>query len=122
METTTQTRILAKLLAPEDIRPDDYVAVLHVVGEFIPWAALEEPHWQAAEPIRVLLTPRRTAHPVKVVEVCLPYVLVHDAEGDAETLDVRRVRLARVTTRFGRRTFELVRARKKRKHNDGDDD
>lgn len=123
METTPQTRMLAELLAPEDIRPDHYVAVLYVVGEFVPWGALEESQWRAVEPIRVLLTPRYTAHPVQVVEVCLPYVLVRDAEGDCATLDVRRVRLARVSTRFGRRAFELVRERKKqKKKNDSDDD
>ena len=38
--------------------------------------------------------------PMKVVEVCLPFVLVERATGRHRTLDVRRHKLARVSDRY----------------------
>ena len=125
-EKDTQTRMLAKALAPDDIRPDQYVAVLHVIREFAPCADYTdyaETSWRPIEPVRIRLTPRYTAHPMKVIDVCLPYVLVKEADGDIWTLDTRRHQLARVTGRFGRTAAERVRARlKSRKKADDDDD
>jgi len=118
----TSTRMLARALAPEDIRPGYYVAVLYVIGEYVPWLALDEAGWRRAEPVRVQLLPRFGDHPMKVIDVCLPYVLVKEADGDYRTLDVRRHRLARVTRRFARTAFERVRAQQKRKKKDDDDD
>jgi hypothetical protein len=57
------------------------------------------------EPIRVTLMPGQ-AQPMKVVEVCLPFVLVRKASGKHETLDVRRYRFARVSKEFGRKAFK----------------
>jgi hypothetical protein len=123
--TTTMnknTRILSRTLAPEEIRPGYYVAVLHVIGEYLPWGALEEGSWRRVEPVRVQLLPRFGAHPMEVIDVCLPYVLVREADGDCRTLDVRRHRLARVTRRFAQTAFERVKAQKNRKKSDDDDD
>jgi hypothetical protein len=120
----TSPRMLARALAPEDIRPGYYVAVLYVIGEYVPWLALDEAGWRRVEPVRVRLLPWFGKHPMKVIDVCLPYVLVREANGDCRTLDVRRYRLARVTRRFARTASEHVRAQKKRKKkdDDGDDD
>ena len=124
MKTTTQTRMLARPLAPEDIRPGLYVAVLYVIGEHLSGTALDEPTWRRVEPVRVQwLQPLWFGgHPMKVIDVCLPYVLVREADGDYQTLDVRRFRLARVTRKFGEKAREKVRAQMKGKKDDGDDD
>lgn len=116
------TRTLARALAPEDIRPGYYVGILYVVGEYVPWLAIEEGGWRRVEPMRIQLLPRFGDHPMKVLDVCLPYVLVKDTDGDCRTLDVRRYRLARVTRRFARTAFERVRAQRKRRKKDDDDD
>ncbi|MFH1746191.1 MAG: hypothetical protein ABIG44_04020 [Planctomycetota bacterium] len=114
--------MLSRALAPEEIRPGYYVAVLYVIGEYFSCAALEDAGWRNVEPVRVRMLPWYAEHPMKVIEVCLPFVLVKEADGDYRTLDVRKHRLARVTRRFGRKASERVRAREKRNKKDDDDD
>ncbi|HKQ47036.1 MAG TPA: hypothetical protein VJZ71_03075 [Phycisphaerae bacterium] len=96
-------KTISQVLAPEDIRAGDYVSILHVLGEFLP-LFFEQP-WQPVEPIRVMLYPC-SVQPMKVVEVCLPFVLVRKVNGKHETLDVRQHRLARVSKEFGRKAFK----------------
>ena len=97
-------------IAPEDIRSGDFVSVLHVICEFLSVSPCDGiPAWQEIEVRRVHLMPWKTEAPMKVVEVCLPYVLVQQPDGSHRTLDVRRARLARVSQRFGRRTFKRLR-------------
>lgn len=96
-------KTISQALAPEDIRAGDYVSILHVLGEFLP-LFIEQP-WQPVEPIRVMLFPC-SVQPMKVVEVCLPFVLVRKVNGKHETLDVRQHRLARVSKDFGRKAFK----------------
>ena len=124
MKTKSEARMLARPLAPEDIRPGYHVAVLYVIGEHLSCAALNEPSWRRVEPVRVQWLPPLWIgrHPMKVIEVCLPYVLVKEADGDYQTLDVRRYRLARVTRKFGKAAFERVRAQTKSRKKDQDDD
>lgn len=119
---TKNTRMLARALAPEDIRAGYYVAVLYIVVEYLSCTALDQASWRRIEPVRVQWVPRFGDHPMKVIDVCLPYVLVKDADGDYRTLDVRRHRLARVTRRFGQTAFQRARAQKKREKKDDDDD
>ena len=98
-------KTISKALPPEDIRPGDYVSVTHVLGEFLP--CFSEMPWQPVELIRVMMLPWQV-QPMKVVEVCLPFVLVRKVSGKHETLDVRRYRLARVSKDFGRKAFKRL--------------
>jgi hypothetical protein len=100
---------IAKALAPEDIQPGDYVSILHVLGEYLPCFSLDEVAWRSIEPVRVLWLPP-TIQPMKVVEVCLPFVLVRLINGEHRTLDVRRYRFARVSKEFGRKSFKRLRS------------
>ncbi|MBN2448569.1 MAG: hypothetical protein JXO22_17715, partial [Phycisphaerae bacterium] len=76
-EVTQQKRIrLARALAPEDIRPGDYVTLLHYVTEVLPLAALVDTTWQTPKPIAVQWLPWGGGMPVRVLGVCLPFVLV----------------------------------------------
>ncbi len=101
---------IARAVAPEDIRPGEYVSVLHVVCECMP------PPWERADwngrLSRVLLLPSGNPSPVQVVDVCIPYVLVKTARGKRRMIDVRKYRLARVSEEFGRRVFEEIEAEK----------
>jgi hypothetical protein len=101
---------LSRALAPAEIRAGDYVAVLHIVGEHLPLCWGEEP-WKPAAPVRMLWLPTGN-DPLRVQEVCLPFLLVRDADGKSKTLDVRRYRLARLSERFGRKAFKRL-ARKR---------
>lgn len=91
----------ARPLAPEDIRRGDFVALLDEEIE-IPsfwWhtdAALLPPDL----PVRLRLIPRDEAVPLKVRQVCLPFVLAKHPVGNTRTLDVRRMRLARLDRHY----------------------
>ena len=102
---------ISRALAPEDIRPGDYIAPLHVVVEHmrLPWECSSAS--TANELVRTLQLPGGTT-PVLVQAVCLPFVLVQTAKGRHCTLDVRRYRLARVSETFGRHVFAQFAAEK----------
>ena len=88
-ETTDQSQ-MARPLAPEDVRPDQYVSVMHELREQVPWCFDED----KTEPRRFLLLPRKTYAPLRIVDVCVPFVLVEQVNGTHRTLDLRRCRLA----------------------------
>ncbi len=105
---------LARMLAPEDVRPRTYVSIMHVVYEHVSWYYEPEP-WRKSEPARSLLLPDDPSEPLKVVEVCLPFMLVEKPDGQYETLDVRRSRLAALSERYGDAVFMRVKAKRKAK-------
>jgi hypothetical protein len=87
----------AKVLAPEDVRAGDYVAVLQVVHE-IPsfWWCEGMGTIRPEEPVRVPFFPKHAGVPLRVRSVCLPFILVKSPTGSLRSLDVRRCRLARL--------------------------
>jgi hypothetical protein len=87
----------AKVLAPEDVRAGDFVALLQVVHE------LPSFFWcggigmmRPDEPVRVSFVPNDGGVPLRVRSVCLPFILVKAPSGRLRHLDVRRHRLARL--------------------------
>ncbi len=100
-------------LAPEDIRAGDYVAMLHEVSEYFPIFCIDE-SWRKSGLLRLRELPESVT-PMRVVRVCLPYVLVQHADRKPRTLDVRRHLLARVSAPFGREAFRRYRKKKKKK-------
>ena len=115
---------ISRTLAPEDIRPGQYVSVLHVVDEYLPFGCLDGETWRRIEPVRVVWLPSSRGLPMLVIDVCLPFVLVKNSNGDCRTLDVRRHRLARISAAFGRTAFERAKAakRKREREREKDDD
>ena len=122
-QTEKTSRRMAKSLAPEDVRPGMFVALLHDVDEFLPFVYLTEaPGMREVELLRVSSLPEYV-QPMKVIEVCLPYVLVRCTNRRHRAIDVRRCRLARVTARFARAAFLAAKAdRKRHKREDAADD
>lgn len=100
-------------VAPEDMRPGDYVTVAHETAEFI--FCLDE--WRKqVEPTRVTFMPDCAGQPLRVVSVCLPYVLVRTPERKHETLDLRRHHLVRLSRAYGKQAFDrLGKSRRKGK-------
>lgn len=118
-----ETTELSKQLAPEDVRRGQFVCVLYIIDETIPFFGGDSSAWGRTEPLRYRLLPWRGVRPMRVIDVCLPYVLVKRADGYHQTLDVRQHRLARVSERFGRMAFKRAKAdEKRRKAVDDDDD
>lgn len=102
---------LARPASPEDLEKGQYVCVLNSVGEHLTCGMLEDSAWRGTTPIRVSWLPDASddVGPFKVIDVCLPYVLVTDAERKHRMLDVRRERLAVVSERFGRKMRKRMR-------------
>jgi hypothetical protein len=99
---------LAKPLAPEEIRVGDFVSPLHVFYDFPSFfwccdSAIE----RREETIRIRYLPESAGVPLKVKSICLPFVLVRQANGDRQTLDVRKVRLARLGADYAAAAWKL---------------
>ncbi len=123
MNSTQDILTTACPLAPEDVRPGDYVTRHDVIVE-IPsfmWcgdATLLPPH----EPVRSMYRANDAGEPLRVAAVCVPYVLVRPVRGRQFVLDLRKVRLARLDLAFGMQAWMALKAkspsdmsRKKRK-------
>ena len=113
---------MSRSLPPEDIVAGQYVTVMHVVGEYLPWDCDADAAWRGVRPVRTLWLPDAGGMPMMVVEVCLPFVLVQRANGKHRTLDVRRHKLARVSERYGDEVFKRIRQDKKKRNKKDDDD
>lgn len=100
--------MVAQPLAPEDLAAGQYVTPLTRIREHMPFFCTEEAFKNRTEPYRMTCLPKVRA-PVRVVEVCLPFVLIETPKGTTRMIDLRRFRLARVSDRFGRIMFEQAR-------------
>lgn len=98
---------LAKPLAPEEIRPGDFVTPLHMIAE-VPSYYWMADDWKLAvnEPVRIRFTPTSDGLPLKVQSICLPFVLVGLACGHRLTLDVRKYQLARLDRQFAKSVWK----------------
>ena len=103
---------LAKTLAPEEIRAGDYVAQLYQVVECPTWFWDDEFGTAKDELVRIQYTPEDGGVPLKVKSICLPFVLVKDPRGQRFTLDVRRVKLARLDRQFAKTAWDMLRGPK----------
>lgn len=102
-------------LAPEEIRRGDFVTPLFVVSEWPSWFWCDDDALHPRdELVRIRSTPSDEATPLEVTAVCLPFVLVETPQGEGKTLDIRRVRLARLDRRFARKSRRAFRRREKR--------
>ncbi|MCB9848980.1 MAG: hypothetical protein H6814_11260 [Phycisphaeraceae bacterium] len=106
---------VARPLAPEDINTGMYVAVLHEHRTMIPFYLADTVYEiEQVRPISWRTPPAKT-RPLKVVSVCVPYVLAERPCGKSVTLDVRQTSLARLSDSFGKASFKRLRPRKKRR-------
>ncbi len=111
MEKMQQVKV-AKQLRADDIRVGEYVAVLCETYE---WPAVFcSGVFDAPTVHRATLVPNHTEDPVRIEAVCVPFVFVVDTAGKHRVLDLRRVRLARVSGGFGRAVFAAKRTTPKR--------
>lgn len=104
---TTQPKP-SRLIGPEDVRPGDYVTVAHATYELIP-SPCDERWRRDPGPVRITVMPCCAGRPLKVIDRCAPFVLVEDPDSTRYTLDLRRLRLARLSKRYGRSAFKQIR-------------
>ncbi len=106
---------VSRILAPEDLREGDYVAVLRATFELpsFLWGgdtSIRPPE----QPIRYEYTPCDCGTPLRVESVCLPFVFVRSSAGTHSTLDVRRTELTRLPNAYAKTVCEtLVKDRRK---------
>ncbi|MHC4082920.1 MAG: hypothetical protein ACYS15_19885 [Planctomycetota bacterium] len=105
---TSQKPTLASPLAPEDIRRGHYVTVLHVIDQYFPCCFDRA----GTDPVNIRMLPSFRAQPLKVIDVCLPFVTALKAGGSVITLDVRRYELARLDDAYARRVVKHLRAQR----------
>ena len=108
-------------IAPEDIRRGDYIAILRQVCEYVPMFAEGKPE-DGDLPRRILMLPKQGGLPLRVVEVCLPFVLVEQVDGTHATLDARRSRFARLTEEYARLAIKRIRGDRKTRGDGSSDD
>lgn len=107
----------ARALPAEDLHPRDFVLVMHVLEEIFPLWDCDAVYKPKPEMIRWWKLPDEGEQKIyRIVEVCLPFVLVQDAKGERAMLDVRKHRLARVSPRFGKGAFAKVAEEKSKKN------
>ena len=106
---------LARVLAPEDIQRGMYVSTMHEVYEHVSCFFQPEP-WSSGRPAWSLILPEYGSEPLKVIEICLPFILVEDSDGGYETVDVNSKRLAELSDRYGDALFMRAKAKRKAKH------
>jgi hypothetical protein len=109
----------AKVLAPEDVRAGDFVALLHVVKEIPSFC------WfggigttRPDEPVRVPFVPKNGGVPLRVRSVCLPFILVKAPSGKQRNLDVRLARLARLDRAHARAAWKACKKRLRNRKRD----
>jgi hypothetical protein len=100
---------LAKALAPEEVRPGDYVTPLHMIAE-VPsyWWFGEAWSMPPEDPVRMRYTTLCDGAPLRVISVCLPFVLLKQPCGSSRTLDLRRCQLARLDVRYAKRAWKAL--------------
>lgn len=100
---------LAKLVAADDICRGDFVAVLNEVHEFpsFLWPC-DSDLTPIHEPVRIGWRSADSGQPLKVIDFCLPFVLVKRPSGRHETLDMRSNQLVKLDERYARRAWKLL--------------
>ncbi len=93
--------VLAKAIAAEDLERGMYVTPLYRVDEFMPYFGADEARRGGVKPVQVRWLPWDGGEALGVLEVCLPFVLVSDQDGDRRSIDSRQVHLARLSERYG---------------------
>lgn len=110
---------LSKPVAAEDLRAGDDVAVLHETYEYVSFLwGCDATLLAHDQPVRVTFKPRRAGVPLRVVDLCLPFVLATTPTGQPTTLDLRSCQLVKLDPRYAkrvRRSFKRAGPKRRKK-------
>lgn len=119
MATSTEKTSLplAKRVAPDDLLPGQYVAVLHLVFEYPSYLWMCEGYETPIDqPVRVTFRPCFSEHePLRVLDVCLPFVFVADPRGGHRVLDVRSHQLVTLDKGYSKRVWRALKKKRKKR-------
>lgn len=113
MDTTTKKvdSQAVRRLAPEDIKPGQFVTIHKRTGEVFYMASACESAFvePSVKVLRFGYTPEHSGLPFRVKEVCLPFVLASNPEGQFVTLDTRKMELVALSDGYGKEAFKSLR-------------
>jgi len=113
---TYEVDTVSRTLAPEDIRAGMYIAVLNERKTTWPWfLTAEDIFYDRVKPFVCSVIPTEGGKPLRVIEVCLPFVLIENERGQTKTLDVRTSSLVQMSDRYGRESFRRATESRERK-------
>jgi hypothetical protein len=113
-ETTLPSISACRSVHTEDLQVGDYVTVLQrtfPVGTFA-WYGLDTHQYPPEKPIEV--TYREDFMLLKIKDVCLPFVLCTNHDGNVQTFDARATEFGRVAKGFADNFLKLVKEEKRR--------
>ncbi len=108
-QTQEQELKSSRSIGPEDIKAGDYVTIAHTTYELVPDECGS--FQRELEPRRITIMSWEAGKPLKVVDVCLPFVLAKDPKGTHVTIDLRRHQLARLDDAFGKKAYKAIRGK-----------
>ena len=104
---------VARTLAPDDIQSGMYVSTLYEHESLIPFYHVDNLFdLKNIEPFHWRTLPKKT-RPLKVIDVCAPFVLTERPSGKHELIDIRKTSLAGLSESFGKETFKRLMPKKK---------
>ena len=100
---------IAAMVAPEDLRCGDFVAVLSQVFEVPSFLWHDVMPSERAETVRLRLLSTEDRTPMKVKAICLPFVFVRSHDGQFQTMDVRLMSLVRLEKGYAKTVWKELR-------------
>ena len=105
---------MARLIAPEDIVRGQYLVIMGEIEEIEPFFCTSDLLEKQSLPIRY---ERMCGYiePIRVLAVCVPFILIRYVTGQVRSLDCRQTRFARVDAAYGQLVWRAHRTLSKRK-------
>src|SRR4051794_21878105 len=105
--TAAAEATLAKALAPEDIRPGDFVTPLFTITELPSfWWSGESWNLPHDQPVRIRVTHNCDGMPMGVKSGCLPFMLTKSPAGMQTTIDLRKCQVARLGKSYAKQAWK----------------
>lgn len=105
----TENSTIAAMVAPEDLRRGDFVAILSEVVELPSFLWTETLSCERDALVRIRYLPTDDRTPLKVKAICLPFVFVKQSSGQFKTLDIRLASLVRLEKGYAKGVWKSLR-------------
>lgn len=101
--TLSNETVLARPLAPEEIRRGQYVTLLDEIVELPSFLwTLPGDDLKPNELVRMKIKSGEGGIPLRVKSICLPFISVQTPQQETRVLDLRKVQLVRLSPEFGK--------------------
>jgi hypothetical protein len=110
---------LAKPVAADDLCRGDFVAVLNEIHEYpsFLWSC-DTNVIEPVDPVRIRWQSFEPGVPLRLIDLCLPFVFVRKPNGKHCTLDMRRCDLVRLDRGYAKRVCRALDSKKRKGRRD----